>query len=106
VGGHTDATPLSATTQERFPTNWELSTARATQVVRFLQEQCAIPGERLAAAGYSQYRPATSLDTPAGRRRNRRIELTLRPLGPSESEDTEPDENATPDAGTAPPVGP
>jgi chemotaxis protein MotB len=85
VGGHTDDTPLSEATQVRFPTNWELSTARATQVVRFLQEQCAIPGDRLVAAGYSQYRPATTLQTPAGRRRNRRIELVLRPRRASDA---------------------
>jgi chemotaxis protein MotB len=95
VGGHTDDTPLSETTQQRFPTNWELSTARATQVVRFLQDQCGIEGERLVAAGYSQYRPATRLDTPAGRRRNRRIELLLRPRRATDAAD-----DATPDAGT------
>lgn len=97
VGGHTDDTPLSEATQERFPTNWELSTARATHVVRFLQDECAIPGERLVAAGYSQYRPATHLDTPAGRRRNRRIELLLRPLRASDAADESTDDV---DAGT------
>ena len=90
VGGHTDDTPLSEATQERFPTNWELSTARATHVVRFLQDECGIPGERLVAAGYSQYRPATALATPAGRRRNRRIELMLRPRRASDEADVEP----------------
>jgi chemotaxis protein MotB len=87
VGGHTDDTPLSEATQERFPTNWELSASRATHVVRFLQDECAIPGERLVAAGYSQYRPATALHTVAGRGRNRRIELILRPLRASEAAD-------------------
>jgi chemotaxis protein MotB len=102
VGGHTDATPLSETTQERFPTNWELSTARATTVVRFLQDQCSIPGERLVAAGYSQYRPATTLDTPAGRRRNRRIELILRPLRVSDAADDGATDAGDADAGVAP----
>ncbi len=77
VGGHTDAMPPSRQLQERFPSNWELSTARATNVVRFLTEECGIPGERLVASGFSQYRPASSNRSAAGRRRNRRIELTL-----------------------------
>jgi chemotaxis protein MotB len=90
VGGHADDTPLSEATQEHFPTNWELSTARATHVVRFLQDECSIPGDRLVAAGYSQYRPASALATPAGRRRNRRIELILRPRRASDDADREP----------------
>ena len=98
VGGHTDDTPLSEATQALFPTNWELSTARATHVVRFLQDECAIPGERLIAAGYSQYRPATTLETPAGRRQNRRIELLLRPLRATDATDAIADGGA--DAGT------
>lgn len=80
VGGHTDAMRPSRQLAERFPTNWELSTARATNVVRFLTEECGIAGERLVAAGFSQYRPAASNRSSAGRRRNRRIELTLAPV--------------------------
>lgn len=64
-------------TQERFPTNWELSTARATNVVRFLQESGNIPGERLVAMGFAQYRPAASNASASGRQQNRRIELVL-----------------------------
>jgi chemotaxis protein MotB len=79
VGGHTDSLPLSPRIAERFATNWELSTARATNVVRFLSDECAVPGERLAATGYSHFRPVASNGSSAGRRRNRRIELTLRP---------------------------
>ncbi|HET9955984.1 MAG TPA: flagellar motor protein MotB [Polyangiaceae bacterium] len=78
VGGHTDSTRISSpTTQERFPTNWELSTARATNVVRFLEETGKLPGERLVAMGFAQYRPAASNATAAGRQQNRRIELVL-----------------------------
>jgi chemotaxis protein MotB len=98
VGGHTDHTPLSEATQAVFPTNWELSAARATHVVRFLQDDCAIPGDRLVAAGYSEYRPATALDTALGRSRNRRIELILRPLRASETVDAPADGAAHPDA--------
>jgi chemotaxis protein MotB len=79
VSGHTDATPVSERIAERFATNWELSTARATDVVRFLEDECAVPGERLVATGYSHFRPVADNGSAAGRRRNRRIELTLRP---------------------------
>jgi chemotaxis protein MotB len=80
VGGHTDSTRVaSPTTQERFPTNWELSAARATNVVRFLEDQAKIPGERLVAAGFSQFRPSSSNATTQGRKKNRRIELVLIP---------------------------
>ncbi|MDH5492699.1 MAG: OmpA family protein, partial [Myxococcales bacterium] len=83
VGGHTDDRNLSGESLERFPTNWELSTARASNVVRFLQEECELAGERLVAAGFSAYRPAASNRSARGRSRNRRIELTLRPPPPS-----------------------
>ena len=78
VAGHTDsAKVVSPTTQERFPTNWELSTARATNVVRFLQEKGRVPGERLIAMGFAQYRPTANNATTEGRQQNRRIELVL-----------------------------
>jgi chemotaxis protein MotB len=78
VAGHTDsAKVVSPTTQERFPTNWELSTARATNVVRFLQERGRVPGDRLTAMGFAQYRPAANNATAEGRQQNRRIELVL-----------------------------
>jgi chemotaxis protein MotB len=78
VSGHTDSLPLSERIQERFPTNWELSTTRATNVVRFLSEECDVPPGRLFAAGFSQHHPVARNTNAAGRRRNRRIELTLR----------------------------
>lgn len=80
VGGHTDNTRVvSPATQERFPSNWELSTARATNVVRFLQERHGLPGERLIAAGFAEFRPLASNRTQDGRQKNRRIELILVP---------------------------
>lgn len=80
VGGHTDRTRVSnPETQERFPTNWELSTARATNVVRFLEERGKIPGARLVATGFAQFRPVTDNDTAENRQKNRRIELVLLP---------------------------
>lgn len=78
VRGHTDnAAITSPTTRERFPTNWELSTARATNVVRFLQDSGQIAGQRLMAAGFAQYQPVSSNASEAGRRKNRRIEIVL-----------------------------
>jgi chemotaxis protein MotB len=79
VAGHTDSQRPSRRLQEQFPTNWELSTARATNVVRYLQDECSIPGDRLAATGFAQYRPTSTNRTTRGRRLNRRIELLLRP---------------------------
>jgi chemotaxis protein MotB len=80
VGGHTDGTRVvTPATQERFPTNWELSAARATNVVRFLQERSKIPGQRLVAAGFAEFRPAASNATDEGRQQNRRIEVVLLP---------------------------
>lgn len=80
VAGHTDnQRVVSPETRERFPTNWELSTARATNVVRFLQDRGKIPGERLVAAGFAQFRPTMSNASEAGRSKNRRIEILLLP---------------------------
>jgi chemotaxis protein MotB len=80
VGGHTDnARVVNPETQERFPTNWELSTARATNVVRFLEERGRIPGARLVAAGFSQFRPTAGNATAEERQKNRRIEIVLLP---------------------------
>jgi chemotaxis protein MotB len=78
ISGHTDAARVkSADVREHFPTNWELSTARATNVVRFLQEKCGIPGPRLVAAGYAEHQPIASNATEKGKQRNRRIEIAL-----------------------------
>ena len=80
VGGHTDNQPIkSDEVKAKFPTNWELSAARATNVVRFLEETCGIPGKRLVAAGFSEFRPVTSNKKPKGRAKNRRIEIALLP---------------------------
>jgi len=80
VGGHTDNSPIkSDEVLEKFPTNWELSAARATNVVRFLEETCGVPGERLVAAGFSEFRPVAKNSKPKGRAKNRRIEIALLP---------------------------
>ena len=74
VDGHTDDRPLSGT--GRYRDNWELSTARATSVVKFLIEQ-GVPANRLVAAGFGEHQPLDTTDTDEARSRNRRIELKL-----------------------------
>ncbi len=86
VGGHTDsARVVSPELVERYPTNWELSTARATNVVRFLQDHSNITGDQLQAAGFAQFRPAASNRNEQGRQKNRRIEIVLLPRQPQRS---------------------
>jgi chemotaxis protein MotB len=83
VGGHTDNQPIkSEAVKAKFPTNWELSAARATNVVRFLEETAGIPGERLVAAGFSQFRPVAANNKEKNRSKNRRIEIALLPPPP------------------------
>ncbi|GAB1583237.1 peptidoglycan -binding protein [Phyllobacterium phragmitis] len=74
VDGHTDNVPLAGT--GRFRDNWELSSARATAVVKFLIAN-GVPANRLVAAGFGEYQPLDPADTPEARSRNRRIELKL-----------------------------
>jgi chemotaxis protein MotB len=73
VDGHTDKRPI---TTAQFPSNWELSTARAISVVRFFIDQ-GIPANRLVAAGFGEYQPIDARDSEDAYRRNRRIELKL-----------------------------
>jgi len=79
VSGHTDKTPISEKLAPQFPTNWELSVARATNVVRFLQEKASVPPERMVASGYGEFHPIASNKNATGRARNRRIEILLTP---------------------------
>ena len=84
VEGHTDNVPVSNRISERFPSNWELSSARATTVARYLQEKEGVNPRRLAVSGYASYRPVVSNGTPQGKAQNRRIEIVLVPLDLSE----------------------
>ena len=74
VDGHTDNRPLSGT--GRYRDNWELSSARATSVVKFLIEN-GVPANRLVAAGFGEFQPLDTADTDDARNKNRRIELKL-----------------------------
>lgn len=74
VEGHTDDVPIHTTT---FASNWELSTARATEVVQFLVDQGGIPANRLSAAGFGEFRPRTPNTSAAARAKNRRVDLII-----------------------------
>jgi chemotaxis protein MotB len=77
VIGHTDNVPIKASARHRFPSNWELSTARATAAVRFLTENAGVDPRRLGAVGYGEFRPIADNATAEGRARNRRIAITI-----------------------------
>ena len=74
IEGHTDNTPIHT---PQFPSNWELSTARATHVLQFLLTNARISPERLSAVGYGEYRPAATNKTVEGRAANRRVDLVI-----------------------------
>ena len=79
IEGHTDNVPIGVKIRDKFPTNWELSTARATNVVRFFIDRGGVSRESLEAVGFADTRPVASNDTEAGRTENRRIEIVLYP---------------------------
>lgn len=79
IEGHTDNVPISSKLQDRFKTNWELSTARATTVVRYLIDQGGVGPQYLSAVGYADTHPLASNDSEEGRSSNRRIEIVLYP---------------------------
>lgn len=79
IEGHTDNVPISTKLQDRYKTNWELSTARATTVVRFLIDQGGVQAQALSAVGYADTHPIASNDAEEGRASNRRIEIVLYP---------------------------
>ncbi|HEC18248.1 MAG TPA: hypothetical protein ENI97_02780 [Gammaproteobacteria bacterium] len=77
VEGHTDDLPVGKNLKTRFASNWELSTARATSVVRYMIYGLQIDPQRLSAAGFAQYRPAADNDSREGRAANRRIRVVV-----------------------------
>lgn len=74
IEGHTDNIPIQTV---RFPSNWELSVARAVNVVKYFAEVCKIEPHRLSAVGYGESRPVAANDTAANRMKNRRVEILL-----------------------------
>jgi len=74
VEGHTDNLPIRTAP---YPSNWELSTARATEVLRYLIDVGGLAPERMSAAGYGEYRPIAPNDSEEGRAKNRRVDIVL-----------------------------
>ena len=72
VDGHTDDIPIKTA---GYASNWELSSARATAVIRFLVEECEVPADRLVAGGYADTRPLVANDSRENREKNRRVEF-------------------------------
>ncbi len=81
VEGHTDNVPISTA---QFPSNWELSTARASSVLRYLSDRHGVSQDRLSAAGYADRRPMASNETSGGRAQNRRVDIAVVALFPDE----------------------
>lgn len=79
VEGHSDGAPLDSSLQERFPTNWELSAARASAVVRALITLSGLDDNQFIALGFGGTRPLASNETARGRRRNRRVRVAVLP---------------------------
>ena len=79
IEGHTDNVPIGEKLKQKFPTNWELSTGRATNVVRYFIEQGGVNRENLEAVGFADTRPVADNETDEGRTENRRIEIVLFP---------------------------
>ncbi len=78
IEGHTDNVVINRSLAQRYPTNWELSAARAINVARYLQEQAIAP-DALSAAAFGQFKPVADNATAEGRAKNRRIEIVLVP---------------------------
>ncbi|MBD3345469.1 MAG: OmpA family protein [Chitinivibrionales bacterium] len=84
VEGHTDNVPINT---RKFPSNWELSAARALNIVKFFAYKCGIEPARLSAVGYGEYRPVAPNDTPESRQKNRRIEIYVEYLEKEEMDE-------------------
>jgi chemotaxis protein MotB len=74
IEGHSDNVPIHS---EKFDSNWELSTARATEIIKLFITKFALAPNRLSASGYGEYYPAVSNDTAEGRATNWRVELVI-----------------------------
>jgi len=99
IEGHTDNVPIH---NGRFDSNWELSTARATEITKLFITRYAIAPQRLSASGYGEYYPVASNDTPQGRAANRRVDLVILASHANSSAPTPPSAGVpeTPAAGT------
>jgi len=96
IEGHTDNVPINTA---QFPSNWELSTTRATTIIRYFLTNFQFDPQKLSAAGYGEYRPVAANDTPEGRDQNRRVDVVI--LNSKETK-TEPEALQKPQAGNLP----
>lgn len=74
IEGHTDNVPIR---NNMFPSNWELSTARAVSVLNYLVKNYNLPPDRFVVSGYAEYKPVASNETPEGRAKNRRVDIVF-----------------------------
>lgn len=74
IEGHTDVIPINT---PQYPSNWELSTARSTNVLKYLIGNSFVKPDRMSASGYGEYRPVASNLTPEGRSKNRRVDVVI-----------------------------
>ena len=74
VEGHTDSTPINTA---KFPSNWELSTARATNIVKYLINNCGYSPNRLSAVGYGEFAPVADNDNVKNKAKNRRVDIII-----------------------------
>jgi len=81
IEGHTDNVPIGPELKSKFPTNWELSTARATNVTRYLLETLNFPPQRISSAGYGEYQPVVDNDTEEHKAMNRRVDIVVQRIG-------------------------
>ena len=109
IEGHTDNVPIHT---PQFPSNWELSAARATEIVRLLIVRDGFAPERLSAGGFAEFHPAASNRTAEGRGMNRRVDIVIlgavqaeAPKAVAEAHSTTAARGATPQA-AMPSVGP
>jgi outer membrane protein OmpA-like peptidoglycan-associated protein len=86
IEGHTDSVPIRT---PQFPSNWELSTARATTIVRYLLTHFQFNPHRLSATGYAEFHPIAPNTTPEGRLQNRRVDMVILSSGEAETEPPE-----------------
>lgn len=77
IEGHTDNVPIGEVIKDRFPSNWELSAARACSVLRYMYWKHGVNPEQLSAIGFGEYRPVATNDTPEGRAKNRRVLIII-----------------------------
>lgn len=87
IEGHTDTVPIGPNLKDKYFSNWELSSGRASSVVRYFTDSHGIDPIRMEAVGFSEYRPVASNETWEGRQRNRRVAIVLTPWKPLLEED-------------------